>query len=472
MNRTTIAARCRRTPTVATGLALAVLTALAPSAAQAVTPGQISTSAYPGDRIPASAQQPVAAAPSVDVAFVVDTTGDVAPTYLPAFAQSAETSIWPALRALSPNARAAVTSFEDFPVDPYGSSASGDLPYRLGTTMTSNPNVFKAAVAGLTAHVGGDAPEAQMPAVSKTLTGERIGWLGGSIAADDPPNGTWGSVDFSPAAVPIVVLMSHGSFHNGKKAGDGALRDTYAFPARTIDEVSAELNSRGARFVGVIETGAYGGQSLFNDGYDYLAAHNDAVNRTSASPSDLSATTVAALNALPWTVRAQPHGCGALNITVAAPQTGLAGDDKTWENTIAVPPDTPPGVIDCSIDYEVDGQIIASQPVHVRVLALAGPETPPPAPQPPAPAPQPPAPAPETPAQQQPAPPATRCHVPRVRGMKIAPARKTLRAAHCNLGRVTKAKAARSRRGRVVTQSPKPGADRTAGSPVAIVVGK
>jgi PASTA domain len=63
------------------------------------------------------------------------------------------------------------------------------------------------------------------------------------------------------------------------------------------------------------------------------------------------------------------------------------------------------------------------------------------------------------------------CGVPALRGKKVADARRTLAAANCALGRVTRRHAPASKRGRVVAQSPAPGTRLDPGAKVAVVLG-
>ena len=70
-----------------------------------------------------------------------------------------------------------------------------------------------------------------------------------------------------------------------------------------------------------------------------------------------------------------------------------------------------------------------------------------------------------------PPPPRTRCRVPRVIGMRLAAAKTRIRRAHCGVGRITKRVSAR-RVGRVISQTPRPGAVRARGTKVKLVVGR
>jgi Tol biopolymer transport system component len=70
-----------------------------------------------------------------------------------------------------------------------------------------------------------------------------------------------------------------------------------------------------------------------------------------------------------------------------------------------------------------------------------------------------------------PAPP-VKCVVPRVIGMRLAVARKRIGTANCLVGRVRRARAAKTRVGKVLSQSPKAGAVRKRGTKVNLVVGR
>jgi hypothetical protein len=66
---------------------------------------------------------------------------------------------------------------------------------------------------------------------------------------------------------------------------------------------------------------------------------------------------------------------------------------------------------------------------------------------------------------------AVRCLVPKVRGKMLKAARRAIRRANCSLGRVRYARSGRAR-GRVIAQSPRPGARRPRGTRVSLVVSR
>ena len=98
-----------------------------------------------------------------------------------------------------------------------------------------------------------------------------------------------------------------------------------------------------------------------------------------------------------------------------------------------------------------------------------------PPPPPSAPPPPPPAapPAPPPPPAPQPRPPAqVRCVVPNVKGITLAAARTRLGRARCSLGRVARAYSGRVRRGKIVSQSRRPGARLPRATRVNVVVSR
>jgi beta-lactam-binding protein with PASTA domain len=64
------------------------------------------------------------------------------------------------------------------------------------------------------------------------------------------------------------------------------------------------------------------------------------------------------------------------------------------------------------------------------------------------------------------------CVVPRVVGLAPAKAKARIRSRHCSVGRVTKAFSALRKKGKVLSQAPKPGKRLRRGARVNMVVGK
>jgi len=59
-----------------------------------------------------------------------------------------------------------------------------------------------------------------------------------------------------------------------------------------------------------------------------------------------------------------------------------------------------------------------------------------------------------------------------VLGLRLGAAKTKIRRAHCAVGRVTRVRSRRSLRGRVVKQTPRPGAIKRRNFPVALKVGR
>jgi len=62
--------------------------------------------------------------------------------------------------------------------------------------------------------------------------------------------------------------------------------------------------------------------------------------------------------------------------------------------------------------------------------------------------------------------------VPRVLGLRLGAAKQRIRRANCSVGRVRRVRSRRSLRGRVVGQSPRPGAIKRVAFPVNLLVGR
>jgi outer membrane protein assembly factor BamB len=68
--------------------------------------------------------------------------------------------------------------------------------------------------------------------------------------------------------------------------------------------------------------------------------------------------------------------------------------------------------------------------------------------------------------------PAAKCHVPKVVGEKLASAKAKIRGADCSVGSITRKSSSSAKRGRVLSQSPKPGETKAHGARVSLKVGK
>jgi serine/threonine-protein kinase len=64
------------------------------------------------------------------------------------------------------------------------------------------------------------------------------------------------------------------------------------------------------------------------------------------------------------------------------------------------------------------------------------------------------------------------CKVPKLKGKKLAAAKKAIKKAHCGVGKVTKKNSSKKNKGKVISQSPRPHAVKRKGTKVKLTVGK
>jgi hypothetical protein len=187
-----------------------------------------------------------------DLAITMDTTGSMAGEIANLQASLSNTII-PGVNGVIPDAAFGVASFEDFPIAPFGDAPSGDIPFRLGTRVTTNAATSQAAVNGLTTRSGVDFPESGMEALYQVATGAGTSWTGGSVPAFNPaqnnvPNvadGTIGGVGFRQDSLPIVVHVTDAISHTERDYAASAS----TINAATTTQVQTALSSIGARIV-------------------------------------------------------------------------------------------------------------------------------------------------------------------------------------------------------------------------------
>ena len=187
-----------------------------------------------------------------DLAITMDTTGSMQGE-INNLQTTLSNTIIPGVNAVIPDAAFAVSSFEDFPIDPFGNAPSGDLPFRLGTRVTTNAPTAQAAVNGLTTRSGVDFPESGIEALFQVASGAGTSWTGGSVPPFDPtqnnvPNvadGTIGGVGFRADALPIVVHVTDAISHTSRDYATSP----QTINAATTAQARTALSSIGARIV-------------------------------------------------------------------------------------------------------------------------------------------------------------------------------------------------------------------------------
>jgi hypothetical protein len=216
----------------------------------------------------------------VDVGFIMDTTGSMGGE-INNLKAALSTTIIPGLQARIPNLGIGVAGHDDVPISPYGDAGSGDLPFYLRTAVTTNTSAAQAAANSLTTHSGNDTPESQVLALYKAITGAAVNWPGGGIAADSPPAGTFGGMQFRSDAFTIAINITDAPHHNGKRAldttgtnYDTTLQNSYSFTTWNADNVVTACNNAGAKFIAVNSDGVRSFDPMVN-AYGFAAFLTD-----------------------------------------------------------------------------------------------------------------------------------------------------------------------------------------------------
>lgn len=196
-----------------------------------------------------------------DVYFLIDTTGSMGGPI--ANVQSSLTTIASDLSSRIRSVQMGVGEHKDFPFcddlfgDCYGDAS--DTAYVNHQVITDSVADVQAGLALLSASGGADGPESQTQSIFHTASG-----LGGSYTHS---TGSWsipaarcevfpdetrrriGYPCFRAGALPIVVLVSDVSWHNGPSGSEPYSGISPAPP--TFDRAVSEMNRIGARFIGV-----------------------------------------------------------------------------------------------------------------------------------------------------------------------------------------------------------------------------
>jgi hypothetical protein len=149
-----------------------------------------------------------------------------------------------------------VASWEDWPVNPFGSAASGDRPYTLLQGVTTSIPSITTGVNALTVGNGNDFPESGYESLFQVADGSGVFGTGGNFGPFTAA-GRIGGAQFRPGALPIVFhitdALSHDATTPGSLPGCGSW--TADYPAGYNDHNQAQalaaLQNIGARVVSV-----------------------------------------------------------------------------------------------------------------------------------------------------------------------------------------------------------------------------
>ncbi|MEL7240527.1 MAG: hypothetical protein AAGK78_16845, partial [Planctomycetota bacterium] len=192
-----------------------------------------------------------------DLALNVDTTGSMGGE-IATLRSSLTSLIIPSLQAVVREAGFAVSSFEDYPISPFGAEDVLDRPFRLLSRVTTDATAAQDAVNRLSIRNGLDLPEAGLESLFQVATGAGTAW--GPTAAErvmpfdnavgllpGVADGPIGGVGFREGALPIIVHVTDATSH---------FAPTYRGISSNITAVSTAtvrdaLSSIGARVISI-----------------------------------------------------------------------------------------------------------------------------------------------------------------------------------------------------------------------------
>lgn len=161
---------------------------------------------------------------SADVHFSVDTTSSMGQEInnLKAGLGTIITQISDPVQGI-PDTAIGVSSFEDFPVAPYGASSASDTPYKLlqrivNVSSSAGLNAAQNGVNALAIKNGGDIPESGNEALFQIATGAGLGGFlapfSPSAGFDPSLHGFLGGVGFRLGALPVVIQVTDAIAHD------------------------------------------------------------------------------------------------------------------------------------------------------------------------------------------------------------------------------------------------------------------
>jgi hypothetical protein len=318
--------------------------------------------------------------PKLDFLLLMDTTGSMGGEI--SSAQSGGSFFFDEVRGDSPDSAFAVASFEDYPYSTYGTLMAGDQPYRRLTDLVAGRPQWQTALNGLATRNGNDLPEAQVPALFAAVTGQSLGWPGGSTPAGQ-------GISFRSGAARFIALVSDAPFHNDKGSADA-----YSFASPTSAEALGQLSAAGVRVIAAESNdGAIGADmsaiAADTDGaYTWLNSTGVSLWTGAGVPS--SPGILGALRAARYSVTAAGR-CGPLDVAISPGSWAdvAAESELAHTQTITVPAgiepsQLPPGNrVDCAVSYTWGDVSIGTRSVEVEVVFPAGPGPEPPSNEPP-----------------------------------------------------------------------------------------
>lgn len=330
----------RRFTTVSAAIALTCLLMmmLAPDSGAVVTPESVEETVGAGDSITIDKLVELGEVPDVlDLMLVVDVSGSYSDD-LPNI-----TSLAPGLYdelAAASDVQVGLASFRDH------LCCGGPPAYQLNQQLTTSKDDWLAALGALSATGGGDGPESQYEAVYQAATGA------GNATGDAGAIPAGQGADWRPGAAKVIVITTDAPFHT---PDDGT-----GWPGPDRDTVVDALNAESIQVVALQP-------SSIAEMEDLAAATSGSVQMTDASSSEVATAILAGLEEIQLTITPAVDEECALDISFSptAVEGVKAGQMADFDETIAVPVGTAPGVYQCTVSFGPAG----TQDVAITVPA-------------------------------------------------------------------------------------------------------
>lgn len=183
---------------------------------------------------------------NADIVFLIDATASMRQE-IEQIRKRLRDRIAPGINEAIPGARLGVATFADFPAGNYGDPAT-DYPFRLHLRTSSELEQVQAAVDSIRLGNGMDEPESQVEALYQLATGEGIGaYVPASLGC---PGGGRGYACFRDDALPVVLLFTDASFHEGPGGHSRYSPAVLGLTPHSYADAVDALNGLGAKVIG------------------------------------------------------------------------------------------------------------------------------------------------------------------------------------------------------------------------------
>jgi len=191
---------------------------------------------------------------ATNIIYIIDTTGSTQFLIDDWKAEITSAETLTELKAVYPGARFGLVSHLDFPMNSHASP--GEYAYKLEQQLTTNTELFSAAVNGLTSGYGGDTPESQLEAIYQTCSGAGydLNNNGSYLDNGDIPPSNMGFVKPLPATEMTLIFhftspLVYHNYPEDLNYPDPGVVNRPATLSTVIDTIENECNTRFFTFV-------------------------------------------------------------------------------------------------------------------------------------------------------------------------------------------------------------------------------